>query len=150
MKKVTKTTKVRYLEPQLNNEKKNKLDGGIHLLYGKDLKEYENIPIDELLNQLTEEELEQLSNDVDPDDSHIPPSMRCREQTKKGPTGPLDRKKLLEFLKNYALAQEDWPEDKPFQPGVKKGKQILCVSIRKPTMFNHPSPYLRDAISSRD
>ncbi|XP_074593416.1 tropomodulin [Brevipalpus obovatus] len=119
--KVTKTTKVRYLEPQLNNEKKNKLDGGIHLLYGKELKEYENIPIDELLNQLTEEELEQLSNDVDPDDPHIPPSMRCREQTKKGPTGPLDRKKLLEFLKNYALAQEDWPEDKPFQAGVKKG-----------------------------
>lgn len=120
-KKVTKTTKVRYLDPQLSNEKK-KLDGGIHLLYGKDLKEYENIPIDDLLNQLTEEELEQLSNEVDPDDPHIPPSMRCREQTKKGPTGPLDRKKLLEFLRNYALSQEDWPEDKPFKPGVKRGE----------------------------
>lgn len=117
--KVTKTTRV--INQRQLSDRKKPVGGGLSLLYGKDLKEYENIPIEDLLNQLTEEELEQLSNDVDPDDSHIPPSLRCREQTKKSPTGPLDRKKLLEFLKNYALNQEDWPENKPFQPGVKRG-----------------------------
>ncbi|XP_053208207.1 tropomodulin-like [Panonychus citri] len=104
--KVTKTTKV---------------ISGLSLLYGKELKEYDNIPIEDLLNQLTEDEIDELINDVDPDDSHIPPSLRCREQTKKAPTGPLNRAKLLEFLKNFALNQEDWPENKPFQPGVKRG-----------------------------
>jgi len=92
------------------------------LLYGKDLSEYANIPIEDLLSQLTEEELEQLSNEVDPDDPHVPPSMRCRDQTKKCATGPLDRQKLLGYLKKYAMEQEDWPENKPFQSGVKRGK----------------------------
>lgn len=93
------------------------------LLYGKDLSEYANIPIEDLLNQLTEEELEQLSNEVDPDDPHVPPSMRCKEQTKKSATGPLDRQKLLSYLKKYAMEQEDWPENKPFQTGVIRGKK---------------------------
>ena len=37
-------------------------------LYGKSLKEYEDIDVDALLSQLTEEELEQLGQDlIDPD-----------------------------------------------------------------------------------
>lgn len=92
------------------------------LLYGKDLSEYANIPIDDLLNQLTEEELEELGNEVDPDDPHVPPSLRCKEQTKKAATGPLDRQKLLSYLKKYAMEQEDWPENKPFEIGTKRGK----------------------------
>lgn len=92
------------------------------LLYGKELTEYADILIEDLLDQLTEEELEQLSNEVDPDDPHLPPSMRCKEQTKKAPTGPLDRQKLLSFLKKYAMEQEDWPENKPFEAGTKRGK----------------------------
>lgn len=92
------------------------------LLYGKDLSEYANIPIEDLLNQLTEEELEELGNEVDPDDPHVPPSMRCKEQTKKSATGPLDRQKLLSYLKKYAMEQEDWPENKPFELGQKRGE----------------------------
>lgn len=91
-------------------------------LYGKDLKDYEDVDIDELLDKLTAEELEQLSSEVDPDDSLLPPSERCREQTTKPPTGPLDRKHLLEYLETSAKEQEDWPEHKPYQPGVKRGK----------------------------
>lgn len=37
------------------------------MLYGKELAEYENMDVDELLTKLSAEELEQLSNDVDPD-----------------------------------------------------------------------------------
>ena len=92
------------------------------LLYGKDLSEYANIPIEDLLNQLTAEELEELGNEVDPDDPHVPPSMRCKEQTKKAATGPLDRQKLLSYLKKYAMEQEDWPENKPYEAGAKRGQ----------------------------
>jgi tropomodulin len=52
----------------------------------------------------------------------LPPSQRCKDQTNKSATGPLNRKKLLEFLTKFAQEQEDWPELKQFQPGVKKGK----------------------------
>lgn len=98
------------------------------MLYGKDLSEYANIPIEDLLNQLTEEELEELGNEVDPDDPHVPPSMRCKEQTKKRATGPLDRQKLLSYLKKYAMEQEDWPENKPFEIGAKRGKTAFPFS----------------------
>lgn len=127
---ITKTTRV--VNQKAVNDRKASVAGAA-LLYGKDLSEYANIPIEDLLNQLTEEELEQLSSEVDPDDPHIPPSMRCKEQTKKSATGPLDRQKLLKFLKKYASEQEDWPENKPFATGVKRGK---AWEVRK--VLPHP------------
>ena len=36
-------------------------------LYGKDLKEFDDIDVDDLLTQLSAEELEILSKEVDPD-----------------------------------------------------------------------------------
>ena len=55
----------------------------------RDLSEIDFSDIDELLSQLTPEETEKLSDELchDPDDSQIPASMRCRDQTKKTPTG---------------------------------------------------------------
>ena len=40
---------------------------GLTKLYGKDLSIYDEMDLDELLTQLTQEELEQLSREVDPD-----------------------------------------------------------------------------------
>ncbi|XP_076309304.1 tropomodulin-like [Tachypleus tridentatus] len=91
-------------------------------LYGKDLKEYDEFDIDDLLAKLSPEEIEQLSNEVDPDDSLLPPSQRCKDQTTKTPTGPLNRKKLLDYLERRAKEEEDWPENKHYEPGVKRGK----------------------------
>lgn len=99
----------------------------------KDLKQYSDMDIDELLSRLSPEEMEQLSNMVDPDDSLIPPSERCRTQTKKKPTGPLNRRHLLEFLERYAKEQEDWPEARPFQPGQKRGKAYVPRVQPKPS-----------------
>lgn len=104
------------------------------LLFGKDLSEYANIPIEDLLNQLTDEELEQLSSEVDPDDPHVPPSMRCKDQTKKSATGPLDRQRLLGYLKKYALEQEDWPENKPYESGLKRGKVWVPKETPQPVV----------------
>lgn len=36
-------------------------------LYGKDLKDYDDVDIETLLTKLSAEELEELNNDVDPD-----------------------------------------------------------------------------------
>ncbi|KAG1689116.1 Tropomodulin [Nymphon striatum] len=101
-------------------------------LYGRDLSEYDNIDIEDLLDKLSEEELEQLSLEVDPDDNLLPANERCKDQTKKTATGPLNRKKLLEYLITYAKNQEDWPENKPYQTGVVRGK--IWTPKEKPTI----------------
>lgn len=95
------------------------------LFYGKELKHYENLDVENLLSQLSAEELEQLSEEVDPDDNLLPASQRCKDQTTKTATGPINRKKLLTFLTKFAAEQEDWPELKPFQQGQKRGEQFL-------------------------
>jgi len=121
--KITKTT--RTIQTRKLSERQNSTGQdvqGIPMLYGKDLKEYEKLNVEDLLSKLTPEELEQLSSEVDPDDSLLPPSERCRDQTTKAPTGPLNRKQLLKFITKYAQEQEDWPEIKPFEAGVKRGK----------------------------
>lgn len=98
---------------------------GIYMLYGRDLSEYDSIPVDEILAKLSPQELEQLSSEVDPDDNLLPPSQRCKDHTTKGPTGPLNRKQLIHYLTKYAMEQEDWPEHKRHEPGVKKGKVFV-------------------------
>ncbi|GIZ00577.1 tropomodulin [Caerostris extrusa] len=86
-------------------------------LISKEVRELDDNDIDELLASLTEEELEALSNEVDPDDALLPASQRCKDQTKKSPTGPLNRKKLLDYLERTAREQADWPEAKPYEAG---------------------------------
>lgn len=113
----------------LNNTNRRKSSitqpAGIYMLYGKDLSEYDSIPVDEILAKLSPQELEQLSNEVDPDDSLLPPSQRCKDQTTKSPTGPLNRQQLILYLTKYAIEQKDWPENKRYEVGVKKGKVFV-------------------------
>lgn len=115
---------------------------GIYMLYGKDLSEYDSIPVDEILAKLSPQELEQLSNEVDPDDTLLPPSQRCKDQTSKSPTGPLNRKQLIHYLTKYAIEQEDWPENKRYEPGVKKGK--IFVPKIQPTEPKDEIPIMLD------
>ncbi|XP_076238591.1 tropomodulin isoform X5 [Calliopsis andreniformis] len=92
-------------------------------LYGKDLSEYDDVDVDELLAQLTPEEINILAKEVDPDDSFMPPSQRCSYECDKSPTGPLNRKKLIEHINKQALETPDKPELKPYVPGVIRGKK---------------------------
>ncbi|XP_036359412.1 tropomodulin-like [Octopus sinensis] len=80
--------------------------------------------LDELLKTLSADEVEELNGDFDPDNSLLPPSQRCRDQTSKLPTGPLNRKKLLAFLEKKAKEEKDWEEAKPYT-GEKKGKAYV-------------------------
>ncbi|VDP98052.1 unnamed protein product [Trichobilharzia regenti] len=85
------------------------------LLFGKSLTSYDEEDLDELLSKLTQEELEQLNDDFDPDNSLLPPSQRCRDQTTKAPTGPFDREKLIRYLIDKAKAEKDWEEAVPYE-----------------------------------
>jgi tropomodulin len=95
-------------------------------LYGKDLSDYDNMDVDELLAQLTTDELELLSREVDPDDSLLPPSQRTSYLCKKETTGPLDRKQLIEHINKIAMETPDIPELKPYVPGTVRGKKWIA------------------------
>jgi tropomodulin len=80
------------------------------------------LDIDELVERLSPGEIQRLLDECDPDDPHIPPSMRSNYKCDKEPTGPLDRKKLLDFINEQALNTPDIPEAVPHVPGYKRGK----------------------------
>ncbi|XP_014668786.1 PREDICTED: tropomodulin-1-like [Priapulus caudatus] len=86
-----------------------------------ELKKYVDMDIDELLSQLTEEQIDELNDESDPDNPMLPPCDRVRNQTKKLPTGPLDRKKLLKYLEKQGKEDKDWEEKLPYEAGVKRG-----------------------------
>nr|CAG4638570.1 EOG090X093U [Cyclestheria hislopi] len=94
-------------------------------LYGKDLSEYDDVDVDDLLTQLSAEELEILSKEVDPDDRFLPPSQRSSYQCNREATGPLNRKQLIEHINKIALETPDEPENVPYVPGVIRGKKWI-------------------------
>ncbi|MFH4976394.1 hypothetical protein AB6A40_003103 [Gnathostoma spinigerum] len=100
----------------------SKRGGGGVKLYGKGLADLDDGDLEGLLSKLSPEELEDLNCDFDPDNSLLPPSQRCRDQTDKKPTGPFQREKLLQYLEETAKKEEDWEEHVPYCPGVKRGK----------------------------
>jgi len=53
----------------------------------------------------------------------VPPSDRCRYKTDKQPTGPFDRKHLLDYLEQKAKEDKDWDEAKPYKKEI-RGKLI--------------------------
>lgn len=123
--KTTRTVNQRRLSERKNSGELPFQQPKLKTLYGRDLKDYENLNVEDLLTQLSAEELEELSEQVDPDDSLLPPSERCKDQTSKDPTGPLNRRQLLNFLTKFAKEQEDWPENKKFVTGVKLGESTI-------------------------
>merc|ERR1712226_1612161 len=94
-------------------------------LFGKDLSEYDDIDVDELLSELNEEEIEELGRElIDPDDSCVPANQRCWYNTEKAPTGPYNRKALADFIETQAKEEKDWDEPKPFKKEV-RGKVFV-------------------------
>ncbi|XP_054279355.1 tropomodulin-like isoform X3 [Macrosteles quadrilineatus] len=115
----------RKLEPAVTSSstKTTNMTTSAAKLYGKDIGEYDDLDVDQLLSQLSPEEISILAKEVDPDDNLLPPSQRCSYECEKEPTGPLDRKKLIEHINKQALETPDMPEHKPFVPGVIRGKK---------------------------
>lgn len=57
-------------------------------------------------------------------DSFLPPSQRTNYECEKEPTGPLDRKKLIEHINKQAMETPDRPELEPYVPGLVRGKKV--------------------------
>ncbi|XP_066233547.1 tropomodulin-4 isoform X2 [Saccopteryx leptura] len=95
--------------------------------YLKELEKYRDIDEDEILKTLSPEELEQLDcelQEMDPENMLLPAGLRQRDQTKKSPTGPLDRQALLQYLEQQALEVKEREDLVPFT-GEKKGKPYI-------------------------
>lgn len=58
-------------------------------------------------------------------DSFLPPHQRTSYDCEKSPTGPLDRKKLIEHINKQALETPDIPDLEPFVAGVVRGKKWI-------------------------
>ena len=82
--------------------------------------------MDELLAQLSAEEIKILAKEVDPDDNFLPPCERNNYECEKDATGPLDRKKLIEHINKQALETPDEPELEPFVKGKVRGKKWVA------------------------
>jgi len=80
--------------------------------------------LEDLINSLSAEEIEELA-ECDPDDSSMPPYMRCAYKCTKEPTewkGDENRELLQQGLKEQALAIPDKPELVKWEPGTVRGK----------------------------
>ncbi|XP_076043271.1 tropomodulin isoform X3 [Oratosquilla oratoria] len=89
----------------------------------KELAEFDEADLDDLLSQLSPEEVEMLAGSVDPDDSLIPPSERTNYKCDKEPTGKLDRKHLINHINEQAINEPDRPELVPYVAGTVRGKK---------------------------
>lgn len=94
-------------------------------LFGKDLGQYDDVDVDDLLTQLSPEELEILSKEVDPDDRFMPPDQRTNYHCDRAPTGPLNRRQLIEHINKVAIETPDQPEAVPYVPGTVRGKKWI-------------------------
>uniref|UniRef100_A0A8C4ZYZ1 Tropomodulin 2 n=1 Tax=Gadus morhua TaxID=8049 RepID=A0A8C4ZYZ1_GADMO len=96
-------------------------------LYKKDLGKYKDLDEDEILNNLSAEELKQLETaleDMDPENALLPASMRQKDQTGKKATGNFDRDGLLTYLEKEAMEYKDRDDVVPFT-GERKGKVFV-------------------------
>lgn len=113
--------------------------------------------MDELLAQLSAEEIKILAKEVDPDvssikvrpssisadhlcllqDNFLPPNERNNYECEKEATGPLDRKKLIEHINKQALETPDEPELEPFVKGKVRGKKVRYI-IAKGILIMRP------------
>ncbi|KAM3926416.1 tropomodulin-3-like [Leptodactylus fuscus] len=114
---------------------------------------YRDIDEDELLNNLSEADLKQLENvleELDPENALLPAGFRQKDQTGKKSTGAFDREHLLEFLEKDALAQKDREDYVPFT-GEKKGKIFVPKQQTKDFRAEEKlslDPELEEALSS--
>ncbi|XP_067839424.1 tropomodulin-1 isoform X3 [Heptranchias perlo] len=85
--------------------------------FKKELEKYRDVDEEDLLRKLSEEEIQQLEDELeelDPDNELLPAGLRQKDQTKKTPTGPLNRDQLLEHLEKQAKEYKDREDLVPY------------------------------------
>merc|ERR1712062_647778 len=89
----------------------------------------DEVDLEDLLAALSAEELSNLVDEMaaDPDDKHMPASVRTAYRCEKDPTGDLNRDSLINHINEIALNTPDKEEKVKFEPGVKRGKVYVPV-----------------------
>nr|XP_061796135.1 tropomodulin-3-like [Nerophis lumbriciformis] len=119
----------------------------------KDLDKYKDLDEDELLNNLSADELKQLETaleEMDPENALLPAGLRQKNQTTKQATGTFDRERLLKYLEKEALEYKDREDIVPFT-GEKKGKVFIPKQKPMETRKENVTtldPELEEALSS--
>jgi len=98
--------------------------------------DWNELDVDELVDRLTPGEIQSLLDECDPDDPHIPPSMRSNYKCEKAPTGALNKQALLDFINDQALNTPDIPDAVPFVPGTVRGKKWIPPPKPKDNTLN--------------
>ncbi|KAG8440486.1 hypothetical protein GDO86_006295 [Hymenochirus boettgeri] len=112
------------------------------LPFRKDFDKYKNINEDEILNKLSEDELKQLENvleELDPENALLPAGFRQKDQTTKEVSGTFDREHLLAYLQKEALEQEDREDYVPYT-GEKKAVLGVQHFSRRPQSNEDDNP----------
>ncbi|XP_054627589.1 tropomodulin-2 [Dunckerocampus dactyliophorus] len=123
------------------------------LSFKKDLDKYKDLDEDEILNNLSADELKQLESaleEMDPENALLPAGLRQKDQTTKKATGTFDREGLLKYLEKEAMEYKDRDDIVPFT-GEKKGK--IFIPKQKPIETRQEDvttldPELEEALSS--
>merc|ERR1712060_975342 len=84
----------------------------------------DEVDLEDLLAALSAEELSNLVDEMaaDPDDKHMPASVRTAYRCEKEATGDLNRDSLINCINEIALNTPDKEEKVKFEAGVKRGK----------------------------
>jgi len=87
------------------------------------------VDLEDLLSCLSPEEVAALVDEMaaDPDDKHMPASVRTAYRCEKDPTGDLNRDSLINCINEIALNTPDEEEKVKFEAGVKRGKVYVPV-----------------------
>ncbi|XP_066448694.1 tropomodulin-2-like isoform X2 [Eleutherodactylus coqui] len=123
------------------------------LPFRKDFDKYKNINEDEILNKLSEDELKQLENvleELDPENALLPAGFRQKDQTTKEASGTFDREHLLAYLQKEAMEHQDREDVVPFT-GEKKGKIFVPKHMpleQEPEERVTLEPELEEALAS--
>ncbi|KAM5172945.1 tropomodulin-2-like [Mantella aurantiaca] len=123
------------------------------LPFRKDFDKYKNINEDEILSKLSEDELKQLENvleELDPENALLPAGFRQKDHTTKEASGAFDREHLLDYLRKEAMEHQDREDFVPFT-GEKKGKVFVPKHMpmeRQPEERVTLEPELEEALAS--
>merc|ERR1712168_1254709 len=84
----------------------------------------DEVDLEDLLAALSAEELSNLVDEMaaDPDDKHMPASVRTAYRCEKEATGDLNRDSLINCINEIALNTPDKDEKVKYEPGIKRGK----------------------------
>merc|ERR1712080_604659 len=87
----------------------------------------DEVDLEELMAALSAEELANLVDEMaaDPDDKHMPASVRTAYRCEKEPTGDLNGDSLINCINEIALNTPDKEEKVKFEPGIKRGKEYV-------------------------